>query len=156
MVVVVVVRSVRATEPSVDADVQLPVLWLCRDVAVRGVFVRAACLVAATSALVVGVVGGVSIVCPDVVALELRGLVAHCQGAGWFGGLVVGRVGVIVVTVFVVEIRERNAETTSSGVAVDGRTRVVVAVWSALAGASVSEVQVGHCWLPGEAGLDSC
>jgi hypothetical protein len=101
-------------------------------------------------------VGGVSIVCPDVVALELRGLVAHCQGAGWFGGLVVGRVGVIVVTVFVVEIRERNAETTSSGVAVDGRTRVVVAVWSALAGASVSEVQVGHCWLPGEAGLDSC
>jgi hypothetical protein len=76
--VVVVVRRMRTTEPSADAEVQVPVFWLCRDVTVRGVFVRAPCLIATTSVLVVGVVGGVSVVRPDIVALELRGLVAHC------------------------------------------------------------------------------
>jgi hypothetical protein len=39
---------------------------------------------------------------------------------------------------------------------VDEWTGVVgVVVWSALAGASMGEVQVRHCWVPGEAGLDS-
>jgi hypothetical protein len=60
------------------------------------------------------------------------------------------------VAIFIVKIRECDAATTSSGVAVDERTGVVgVVVWGALAGASASEVQVRHCWLPGEAGLGS-
>lgn len=114
------------------------------------VFVQSASLVGfATVVFGGGVVVGVRVpaVGPDVVALELGGLVAEGEGAGEAGGFVRGRVGVVVVAVVGV-IREGDFPL-MLGLAEGGRAReTCIVVLSVLAGASARVVEVRHCWWP--------
>lgn len=120
-------------------------------VAVRRVFVRPSPLKASPSlCVVVGVC--ISLVGPDVVALESGWLVADCQGARDFGLLVGRRVGIVVVAIVFV-VGQRDDALTLVGVPANKRLGVVMAVVlrGALAGASASEVEVRHDGMPDQA-----
>jgi hypothetical protein len=80
-------------------------------------------------------------VAPDVVALELTGLVADGEGARWLHRSVAG--GVWVVIVAVVFIVGESDEASALCVAADDGTQGWR--WGAFAGARAGEVKVRHC-----------
>jgi hypothetical protein len=81
-------------------------------------------------------------VTPDVVALQLAGLVADGEGPGRLDWAMGGRVGIVVIAIIFV-IGESD-EARSLGVAPDNGAEG--GRWGALAGASAGEVEVRHCF----------
>jgi hypothetical protein len=80
-------------------------------------------------------------VAPDVVALELTGLVADGEGARWLHWSVAGRVWVVIVAI--VFIVGESDEASALCVAANNGTQGWR--WGAFAGARAGEVKVRHC-----------
>jgi hypothetical protein len=102
------------------------------------------CMVIRTAALenlLLFAVFALAAVTPDVVALELTGLVADGEGARWLHRSVAGRVWVVIVA-FVFIVGESDEASTLCVTADDGTQGWR---WGAFAGARAGEVKVRHC-----------